>query len=195
LPESGRGLHDGRVAEERELVTHRREHGVAILGGDELPLVQHHDRRASGGRDSFGQPLVLTGGPVRGVDHQDRDVRPVEGVQAAQHRVGFEPRLGAGALAHAGRVDEAYQPDARLDDRVDRVARRAGHVVHDGALLADELVEERGLADVGRPTMATRSAPSSSASATSSTIGFSSSPSTMTSSRSPVPRPCWALTG
>ncbi len=93
----------------------------------------------------------MTGGAVGGVDHQDGDVGAVERIEAAKHRVGFEPGFGAGAFTHARGVDEANQSGARLDDGVDGVARRAGHVVHHRAFLADELVKEGGLADVGTP--------------------------------------------
>ncbi len=49
---------------------------------------------------------------------------------------------------HAGRVDEPDRSVFGLDDGVDRVARRARHVVHDCTLVADQAVEERRLADV-----------------------------------------------
>ena len=58
-------------------------------------------------------------------------------------------RLVDAALApQSGGVDEAQRPVVGLDHRVDRVARRAGHVVHDRSLLPHDPVEERRLADV-----------------------------------------------
>ena len=53
------------------------------------------------------------------------------------------------AAPHAGGVDEHDRPVLGLDERVDRVAGGARHVVHDRAVLADEPVEQRALADVG----------------------------------------------
>src|SRR4029079_13160906 len=53
--------------------------------------------------------------------------------------------------AEAGGVDELKGPFPALDERVDRVARRSRHLRDDRALLADEPVVERRLADV-RPT-------------------------------------------
>ena len=49
----------------------------------------------------------------------------------------------------AGRVDEAVDALVAPEDRVDRVARRSGHVGDDDPLPPDECVQERRLADVG----------------------------------------------
>ena len=45
-------------------------------------------------------------------------------------------------------VDEDERPVAALEDRVDRIARRAGQVGHDHALVAEDRVQQRRLADV-----------------------------------------------
>ena len=59
------------------------------------------------------------------------------------------PVVDARLAPHARGVDEADRAVVGLDHRVDGVAGGAGQVVHDGALLADEPVEQRRLADVG----------------------------------------------
>ena len=112
--------------------------------------------------------------------------------------------------AHAGGVDEADRPGVGLDHRVDRVAGRAGHVVHDGTLLTDQPVEQRRLADVGPPDQGDRDDPRSSprracgrlrvldrSGRSGPRVGRrrGSGGPTTASSRSPVPRPCSAETG
>ena len=73
----------------------------------------------------------------------------VDGPQGTHHRVVLGRVVDPAAAAHAGGVDEHDRPVGRLDQRVDGVAGRARHVVHDRAVLADEPVEQRALADVG----------------------------------------------
>ncbi len=45
-------------------------------------------------------------------------------------------------------IDHAIALAVALDNRVDGIARGAGDIAHDGAVIADHLVEERGLAGV-----------------------------------------------
>ena len=71
------------------------------------------------------------------------------GLQRAHEAVVLGRLVDPALAAHAGGVDEAQRPVVGLDDRVDRVAGRAGQVVHDRAVVADEPVEQRRLADVG----------------------------------------------
>ena len=123
LARGGGRLHHRCVAEEGQLLADRGEHRVAILGGDEFPLVEHDQRRTTGRRDSLGQALVLTGRSDRRVDDEHRDVGAVERVEAAQHRVGLESRLGLGATSHARGVDEADQSRRRSRRRVSMASR------------------------------------------------------------------------
>ena len=173
-----------------------------------VPLVQRHNGRAARDADALGQPLVLVRRPDGGVDDQDGDVGPLEGAQRPHGRVLLGAAVRLGRAAQAGGVDEAHRPVGRLDHRVDGVARRARHVVHDGALLAQELVEERRLAHVGPADDgdARRAGvpvtPGAAASAwvhraASFVIGQRApgSSATTSSRRSPVPRPCRELTG
>ena len=96
-------------------------------------------------------------------------------------------------LADAGGVDEAPGAAAELDQLVDRVDGGAGDVVDDDALVAGELVEQRGLADVG---LADDRDPARSADlARRCSGGGSGSAARTASSMSPEPRPCSAETG
>ena len=123
--------------------------------------------------------------------------------QGPQHGVVLGAPIGLGRAPQPGRVDEAHRAVRRVDHRVDGVACRPGHVVDDRALLPEEPVEERRLADVGpsddghprRAVAVARCSVAAAAdSAPSSGSGTGRRPTT-SSSRSPVPRPCSALTG
>ena len=83
-----------------------------------------------------------------GVDHEQRGVGAVDRLERAHEAEVLGRLVDLAAPAHAGGVDEAQRPVVGLDDGVDRVARGAGHVVHDRALVAHEAVEQRRLADV-----------------------------------------------
>ncbi len=68
--------------------------------------------------------------------------------ERAQLRVVLDPLPLLALAPQAGRVDEQEGAVVALQHRVDRVARRAGDVRDDHALLADERVQERRLAHV-----------------------------------------------
>ena len=164
------------------------------------------------GADPLGQALVLMGHPVGGVDHEEHDIGVVEGLQGPHHGVVLGALLGARPPPHPGGVDEADGPVGRVDLGVDGVARRPGQVVDDRALLAEQAVEQRRLAHVGptddgHPGSAPASAPRSVVGVAAAAVVGCLAPSTTggaearraaarttSSRRSPVPRPCSALT-
>ena len=187
-----------------------------------VPLVQHHDGRAPRHADALGQPLVLVGGTHRGVDDEQGDVGPLQRPERPQRRVLLGAAVGLGRAAQPGGVDEADRPLGGVHHRVDGVAGRPRHVVHDRALLTEQPVEEGRLADIGPPDDghpgrggirlgAARSAAGPVAPGRGGQRGRppsrrrrhhrrctglgSGSRETTSSSRSPVPRPCSALTG
>ena len=83
------------------------------------------------------------------IDDEESGVGAVDRLERAHEAVVLGRLVDAAAATHAGGVDEAQRPVLGLDHRVDRVACGAGLVVHDGALVADEAVEQRGLPDIG----------------------------------------------
>ena len=89
------------------------------------------------------------GDALGGVDDEQGDVGPVDGLQGPHQRVVLGALVDARLAAHAGGVDEADGPVGGLDDGVDGVAGRARQVVDDRALVADQPVEQRRLAHVG----------------------------------------------
>ena len=151
FPVSAETVSTGAYDEEREPVGDRRAGRGPAFGVEQVPLVQHDDDRGAGGVDPLGEALVLVGHAVGGVDHEQRGVGAVDGLERADQAEVLGRLVDAAAAAHAGGVDEAQRAVVGLDDGVDGVARGARHVVDDRALVADQPVEQRRLPDVGAP--------------------------------------------
>ena len=96
-----------------------------------------------------GQTPVLRGDADHRIEDEQRDVAARDRFERTQRRVIFDRPMRFGLLAHAGGVDQANGAVMPVQERVDRVARRARNVGDDGALFAEQRVEQRTLADVG----------------------------------------------
>ena len=83
------------------------------------------------------------------VEHQDADIGVLDGTYRTHYRVELEILHFATLLAHAGRVDQIEVHAVLVVSRVDRIARGAGYVGDDVALLAQQGIGHRRLADVG----------------------------------------------
>ena len=92
---------------------------------------------------------VLRFESLLGVEHQDADVRVLDGADRPHHGVELQILHRLALLAHAGRVDQVEVHAELVVARVDRVARRSGDRGHDVALLAQQGVGHRRLAHVG----------------------------------------------
>ena len=198
LPVRAETLTTGAYGEEREPVATSLQTSRALLGVREIPLVEHDDRSGAGGVDALGESLVLVRHPGGGVDDEQGGVGAVDRLERTHEPVVLGWLVDPAPAAHAGGVDEPERTVLRLDHRVDRVACRAGLVVHDGALVADEPVEQRGLPDV-RPADDRHRERSLRRFGLGLTSGRSSgaaggNAATTASSRSPLPRPCSADT-
>ena len=79
------------------------------------------------------------------------DVGALDRPLRAQRRVVLDGVRDLGLAAQPGGVDEDDPAAVDLEREVDRVAGRAGHLADDHALLAQQPVDERRLADVGAP--------------------------------------------
>ena len=100
------------------------------------------------GRSLIGDLVVGRGQPGRGVDDPDDDVRLAHGLLGLQADVGQQIAFARVEPDAAG-IDDGELAFAPLGGAVQAVARRAGLFVHDGAVLADQTIEEGRLADVG----------------------------------------------
>jgi hypothetical protein len=68
--------------------------------------------------------------------------------RGAKQRELLDTLVDMPASPDSGRVDQPYSSALALDDRVDRVARRAGYFAHHGPLLAGKTIQETGLPDI-----------------------------------------------
>ena len=116
---------------------------------EQVPLVeQYHDGAAALDGEAHDL-LILLGDAHGGVDDEQRHVGAVDGAQAADHGVVLDVLVHGTLLANARGVDHAVVLAVALDDGVDGVARGAGDVGHDGAVGAQDAVEQRRLTGVG----------------------------------------------
>ena len=122
---------------------------VAPLLAQAIPLVDRHHQRPPGLEDEAGDVRVLLGDVLPRIEHQDHDVGILDRLQGLHHRELLRRLVDLAAAAQAGGVDQRVGPPAALELDVDAVAGRAGLVEGDDALLAEEGVDQRGLADVG----------------------------------------------
>ena len=116
---------------------------------EQVPLVEQHHDGAAALDGQAHDLLVLLGNAHGGVDDEQRHVGTVDGAQAADHGVVLDVLVHGALLANTRGVDHAVVLAVALHDGVDGVARGAGNVGHDGAVGAQDAVEQRGLTGVG----------------------------------------------
>ena len=92
--------------------------------------------------------LILLRDALEGVDHHEHDVGAVDGAQRAHDAVALDRLVDLAAAAHARRVDQRELRAVLREVRVDGIARRARHIADDDALLAENRIDDGGLADI-----------------------------------------------
>ena len=153
LPGEGADEEHGHVAEKLQFVAHLLGEGVHGVGVffDRVPLVDDDDYALLLFEHVARNVGVLRGDALGRVDQQQGDVGAINGLHTAQDTVLLDARLDTAAPADACRVHEGDGLAVEYDLGVNRVARRAGNGADDGALAADQGVEQAALADVGPP--------------------------------------------
>ena len=135
----------------RFVVEPRGEVWTAIF--HEVPLVRHdHNPAARAVRFPTDRRIVIRRAFFRIEDERDH-IRVRDGLlrERDAHDFNFAAAPDATRPAHAGGVHDS-EPAAMPQERhIDRVARRTGHIADQHALLADQTVDQRRLADVGTP--------------------------------------------
>jgi hypothetical protein len=116
--------------------------------GAEVPLVDDEDEALALVPRERGELLLLAREALDGVDHQHDDVGAADRLDGAPDRRALERVLHLAAAADAGGVDEHVARAADVEQRIERVAGRAGGRVDDGALEAEQSGSERRLAGV-----------------------------------------------
>ena len=117
--------------------------------GTSSHLLMPSDQRAAGLEDEPGQVRVLLGHALARVEQQDHDVGVLDRLQRLHDRELLDRLEHLAAPADARGVDQRVATLVALEVEVDRVARRARLVEGDDALLAEQRVDQRRLADVG----------------------------------------------
>ena len=148
----------GRDRDERREVEERRlssdpilvlRKGMTVLV-DEIPLVQDEDESLPRFDHGAGDMEVLGKESALRVDDEQGHVGTVERCDRANRRI----LLGHGTCGDLSppldpcRVHQSDSATAMLEMVVDRIARGAGYVADDRALLAEEAVQEARLADI-----------------------------------------------
>ena len=123
--------------------------GLAQPLAHEVPLVDDDDDALGGVVDVAGDMRILRGDALHAVDHQHGDIGAIDGAMRAQDAVLLDARPDAPTAANARGVDQDERLALVVDDRINGVARGAGDVADDDALLPDDGVHQRGLTDVG----------------------------------------------
>ena len=144
--ERGRGQHR-HALERRHLHRHLLEIDFGALGL-KVPFVDDRDQAASFAPRQRRQLLILHGQALDGVDHQHRHVGAAERRDGAADGGALERILHATAAADAGSVDQDVTGAGDLEQRVERVAGRAGGRVDERARKSEHTVHERRLPGV-----------------------------------------------
>jgi len=94
---------------------------------------------------------LLVGEALGRVDDEHDHVGAADGLERAVDHEELGAVLDLGLAAQAGRVEELVGGVADRHGGVDGVARGAGHLGRDGAVVPEQAVQEGALADVGLP--------------------------------------------
>src|SRR5262249_44306137 len=129
------GAHDRRAG---------RGQRRGVEAGRQVRLVGDDDGGAGAQQD--GDAPVVFGGRFGEVNHPEDQIRRLDLPLTA---LDADPLDDVGGLAQAGGVDSAQRDAPDVDALFDDVARGAGDLGDDGAALAQESVQQAGLADVG----------------------------------------------
>ncbi len=92
-----------------------------------------------------GDALILIGQAEGRIHDEQRHVGAIDRTHGAHEPVILDILVDLGLAAQAGRVDDRVESAFMLDRRIDRVARRARDVAHDGAFFADQTIRKRAL--------------------------------------------------
>ncbi len=135
-------------AEEAELPEDLGLHAGARFLVRRIPLVDGKHHRAAALEDVAGDVGVLLGHAVGDIHQQHRHVGGLDRLQRLDDGEELRRRAGFASAAHASGIDQRIAAPAALERHLDRIARRTRLIEGDDALLADQGVDQRRLADV-----------------------------------------------
>ncbi len=141
-------VHAGKV-DKAETIIQRLFDLVLDLLRQAVPFVHHDHQRAAAVKDEAKQRQILIGDTFTRVDYQQHNVSVFNRLQGFNNRELFDCIGDLAALTHASGINQDIFAIVALHRDIDAVARGARHVVHHHAILAEDTVSQRGLADVG----------------------------------------------
>ena len=140
-----------RVADELKGLAHALLEVVVslVILLDRIPLIDQQGHALLLLQDHAGDMCILGGDAIGGIDQQQGHIAALDGAQGAQHGVLLDTLLDLARAADACGVDQRDPLAVHGDRGVDAVAGGARRNADYAALLADQLIEQAGLADVG----------------------------------------------
>jgi hypothetical protein len=121
-----------------------------------VPLVDDDDECAAALDDQPQEAHVLLGDAFAGIEHGDHHLRPLHRLQRLDDAELLDRLVHSRAAPDPGGIDQNVRPPVALERHGHAVPGRARLVVDHQAILAQQAVHERGLADVGTAPRAHR---------------------------------------
>ncbi len=148
IAEQRRDVVEPGKAEECELVADLGLDPLAPVLVEVVPLVDRHHQSPPRLVDESADMAVLVRDVLPGIQDQDGHVAVLDRLQGLDHRKLLDRLEDLAATPQPGGVDQGVAPAAALEGHGDRVARGARLVEGNHPLLAEQGVDQRGLADV-----------------------------------------------
>ncbi len=140
---------NARKREELQLAGDGALRHVALVAVHAVPFVHRHHHGPPALEDESGDVRVLVRDLPLGVQHEDRDVGPIDGLQGLHDRELLDAFENLPAASQSGGIDEDVASPLDRELHVDRIARGARLLERHDALLTDQRVDECGLPGVG----------------------------------------------
>ena len=145
---------DRSIIEEEEIVPDHLgllplRGAATVLLADEIPFIEQDDAGLLRLLQHPGDALVLTGDAALAIDDKKSRIGPADRLLGTHGAENLDRGVGTRAMTEARGVDEDIRFIPEFAMHVERVARGPGDIADNAPLLAEEFVEQGGLADVG----------------------------------------------
>ena len=121
----------------------------AVVFFDQIPLVHDEDAGGSPFHGETGDLDVLLADPLLGIDQDERDVGPIDRLDGLDDGVFLQSKADAALPADSRGIDQKKFLPVAGEGGVDGVPRRPGDGVRDRPFVAEDPIDEGGLADIG----------------------------------------------
>ena len=121
---------------------------ATLIRLDQVDLVDDDHQPLPRLQGVSGNVLVLGQHPCRSIDHEEHRVSPLHRADPSQQAVALEPVAARRLAPDPCSVDEHHRHSVVQQLGVDRIPGRAGRGTHQRALVAQQRIQQRGLADI-----------------------------------------------